>query len=62
MASYTINYLDGHTETVTADDVVVDDDSNTFVFRSNFQSQADAIVPTPGVRSVHRHSDKKATA
>lgn len=62
MARYTINYLTGDTETITADKVNIDDESQVFVFRTGpIQNEPDAIVPQSNVRSVHRQDDEAVT-
>ena len=61
MARYTINYLTGDTETITADKVNIDDESQVFVFHTGrFQNEPDAIVLKDNVRSVHRQDDNSS--
>lgn len=57
MAQYTINYLDGTTEHVTADGVEYDTDARDYTFIKD--KQAVALAPVANVRSVH-HQDAKA--
>ncbi|MEU4967790.1 hypothetical protein [Streptomyces smyrnaeus] len=56
MAQYTINYLDGVTETVQADGVRYDDDARDYTFYT--ASEAVAVAPVDNVRSIHRHNDE----
>ena len=51
MARYTINYLDGNTETVEADSVEYDSDARDYTFGTGRQPLA--LIPTANVRSVH---------
>ena len=57
MAQYTINYLDGTTECVTADGVEYDPAARDYTFYLN--KQAVALAPIANVRSVH-HPDAEA--
>lgn len=57
MTQFTINYLDGTTEHVTADGVEYDADARDYTFY--LDKRAVALAPVANVRSVH-HSDAKA--
>jgi hypothetical protein len=55
MATYTINYLTGDTETTEADRVECDPDARDYTFYSG--DQVVALAPIANVRSVHRQDD-----
>ncbi len=59
MARYTINYLTGDIETVTADRSEYDLDSRSLLLYAN--EQPVAWIPQANVRSVHREGDKTGT-
>lgn len=58
MAQYTINYLTGDTETVTADGVEYDADARDYIFTGPNGMGARALVPVANVRSIHRQDDE----
>ncbi|MCX4605497.1 hypothetical protein OG402_34070 [Streptomyces anulatus] len=53
MARYEINYLDGTTDTVTAEGVEYDTEAGDYTFFT--QGQVVALAPVTNVRSVIRH-------
>lgn len=57
MAQYTINYLDGTIERVTADRSEYDVEARLFIFHGD--AKPVALVPAANVRSIH-HPDGKA--
>ena len=58
MARYLISYLDGETETVTADGVEYDPDARDYTFVTG--EQAVALTPVANIRSVVRQGDIEA--
>ncbi|MGA4875833.1 hypothetical protein [Streptomyces lydicamycinicus] len=59
MARYTINYLNGDSETIEADGVEYDPDARDYTFVGG--QQVVALVPTANVQSVRRQDDKAVT-
>lgn len=59
MARYTINYLDGNTETVEAEGVEYDSSANDYTFVKD--ATVVALAPVRNVRSVHRLSSEQVT-
>ncbi|MEU3613511.1 hypothetical protein ABZ725_14505 [Streptomyces sp. NPDC006872] len=59
MAQYTINYLNGDTETVTAERSEYDPDSRPLFLYTG--DQPVAWIPQANVRSVHRLNNQAAT-
>ena len=57
MATYTINYLDGNTDTVQADWVEYDSDARNYTFTGPNGMGVRALVPTANVRSIHCQDD-----
>ncbi|MFJ9985292.1 hypothetical protein ACIQUD_14890 [Streptomyces globisporus] len=58
MARYEINYLDGNTDTVTAEGVEYDIDARDYTFYTD--KQAVALAPVANVRSIIKR-DEAAT-
>jgi hypothetical protein len=65
MARYLISYLDGESETVTADHVAIDYEARAYVFRNGTDQHAEpeaiiptALIPAANVRSIHRRVDE----
>ncbi|WP_367572179.1 hypothetical protein [Streptomyces globisporus] len=53
MARYEINYLDGNTDTVTAEGVEYDTEAGDYTFYAD--KQVVALAPVVNVRSIIRH-------
>lgn len=56
MATYTINYLAGETDTVTADRIDSDEHPVDYTFSNN--GQVVAVVPIANVRSILRQTEE----
>ncbi|MGQ4343583.1 hypothetical protein [Streptomyces sp. SAS_275] len=54
MARYTINYLDGNTETIEADGVEYDGEARDYTFTAADGKGVVALAPVASVRSVVR--------
>ena len=57
MACYTIKYLDGDTETVTADGLEYDPDARDSNLTKVDGKGVVALAPAANVRSIHRHDE-----
>ncbi|WP_306317221.1 MULTISPECIES: hypothetical protein [unclassified Streptomyces] len=58
MATYTINYLSGDTETVEADGVEYDTEAQDYVLAHSKVAAHIAIVPRANVRSIVRQDNE----